>query len=135
VLHDLPAVSRIIGGLLLLSATIALAAEGDSNLPVFVAFLIASVVMLEDRRGLMQSDTIKLVFTYTLALIVVVGGGAILFYTRLDPTDSQSAQYGLLIAGFIGSALTWAFTKEAATQATRAAESTARETRGDTEHA
>jgi hypothetical protein len=73
-----------------------------------------------------QADTVKLVATYGLAFIVVIGGGAMLFVTRLDPPDSQSAQYGLLIAGFIGSALTWAFNREAATQATRAAQSSAR---------
>ena len=78
----------------------------------------------------MQSDNIKLIATYLLVFIVVIGGGAMLYATRLDPPDSQSAQYGLLIAGFIGSALTWAFTKEAANQATRAAQSTQREAHG-----
>jgi hypothetical protein len=74
----------------------------------------------------MQADTLKLLFTYFIALIVIVGGGAMLFVTRLDPTDSQSAQYGLLIAGFIGFAIQFVFARESATQATRAAESTLR---------
>lgn len=71
----------------------------------------------------MNADTLKLIFTYALAFVVVVGGGLILFVTRLDPPDSASRDYGLLIAGFIGVALTYVFNRETATQATRAAES------------
>lgn len=120
--------ARQIGGLLLLVSAIVALNEGANVVALLAG--VAALVMVEDRGVLMQADTIKLIFTYALALIVVVGGGAILFVTRLDPSDSQSAQYGLLIAGFIGSALTWAFNREAATQATRAAQSTQRETYG-----
>lgn len=73
-----------------------------------------------------NADTVKLLFTYVLAFVVVVGGGAMLYATRLDPPDSSSRDYGLLIAGFIGVALTYVFNRESATQATRAAESTMR---------
>jgi hypothetical protein len=111
---------RQIGGLLLLLAAIIALTEGHD--PIAIVAGAAAIVMLEDRGLLMQTDTIKLIATYGLAFIVVVGGGAILFVTRLDPPDSLSAQYGLLISGFIGGALTWAFTKESATQATRAAQ-------------
>lgn len=71
----------------------------------------------------MTSDTMKLLFTYLIAAIVIVGGGTMLFLTRLDPPDSASQDYGLLIAGFIGAAITYVFNRETGTQATRAAES------------
>jgi hypothetical protein len=127
--NDLGALTpRTIGGLfVLLAAIIALGEHQDAVALVAGA---AAIIMLEDRVGLMQTDTIKLIATYALAFIVVVGGGAILFVTRLDPPDSLSAQYGLLISGFIGGALTWAFTKESATQATRAAAAATREAHG-----
>lgn len=60
----------------------------------------------------MQADTIRLVFTYLIALLVIVGGGAMLFVTRNDPnpTDLQ-----LVIAGFIGAAVQFVFNKETQT--------------------
>ena len=73
----------------------------------------------------MNADTIKLIFVYTIAAIVIVGGGAMLYATRLDPPESASQDYGLLIAGFIGAAITFVFNRESATQATRAAQSSA----------
>lgn len=69
----------------------------------------------------MQSDSIKLIFTYTLATVIVVGGGAMLFVSRND----ANTDFALLVAGFIGSAVGWAFNRESATQATRAAQSSA----------
>lgn len=71
----------------------------------------------------MQADTIKLLFTYTIAAVVIIGGGLILYLTRLDPPDSNSQNISLLIAGFIGAAVTFVFNRESATQATRAAQS------------
>jgi hypothetical protein len=65
---------------------------------------------------MMQSDTLKLLFTYLIALIVIVGGGAMLYYT---PDDNLQ----LVVAGFIGSAITFVFSQESAKQATRAAQS------------
>ncbi len=66
----------------------------------------------------MQSDTLKLLFTYTIAMTVIVGGGAMLYFTN----DSQLQ---LVISGFIGSAITFVFSQETAKQATRAAQATA----------
>jgi hypothetical protein len=123
---------RQIGGLLLLLAGIVALNERADVIALIAGF--GAIIMLEDRGFLMQTDTIKLIATYALAFIVVVGGGAILFITRLDPPDSLSAQYGLLISGFIGGALTWAFTKESATQATRAAQATQHQTQAGGEH-
>ncbi len=64
----------------------------------------------------MQSDTIKLLFTYLIALVVIIGGGLMLYFT---PDDNLQ----LVVAGFIGSAITFVFSQESAKQATRAAQS------------
>lgn len=70
----------------------------------------------------MNADTVKLWFSYVIALVIIVGGGLFLYATRAEP-DSQSLQ--LVIAGFIGAAVTFVFNRESATQATRAAQSSA----------
>ena len=67
---------------------------------------------------MMQADTIKLWFTYLIALIVIVGGGLMLYFT----TDNDLR---LVVAGFIGAAIAFVFNRESATQATRAAQSSA----------
>lgn len=66
----------------------------------------------------MNADTIKLLFTYAIALVVIVGGGLMLYFA--DDTDLR-----LVVAGFIGAAITFVFNRESATQATRAAQSSA----------
>lgn len=71
----------------------------------------------------MTADTVKLWFTYGIAAVVIVGGGLILYATRLDPPESNSQNISLLIAGFVGAAITFVFNRESATQATRAAQS------------
>ena len=63
----------------------------------------------------MQSDSIKLISTYLIALVVIVGGGAMLYLTRLDADPSLS----LVLAGFIGAAITFVFGQESATRAVR----------------
>jgi hypothetical protein len=69
-----------------------------------------------------MAENLKLVFTYVIALIIIVGGGIMLYNIRLDPPESGSATLSLAIAGFIGGAITYVFNREAATQATRAAQ-------------
>jgi len=66
----------------------------------------------------MQADTVKLWWTYLIATVVVAGGGVMLYLTRLDPQPGLS----LVVAGFIGSALTFVFGAESATRASRASE-------------
>lgn len=63
-----------------------------------------------------MTDTIRLLATYLIALIVVVGGGYMLYATRAEP-GADNLQ--LVIAGFIGSALTWAFGSEVQKQTAR----------------
>lgn len=60
-------------------------------------------------------DTIRAIATYLIALTVVVGGGAILYSTRDDP----SSDLAVIIAGFIGSALTFVFSSEVQTRTAR----------------
>jgi len=63
-------------------------------------------------------DTVKAFFTYAIALVVVVGGGALLYLTRADPT---AASLQIVVAGFIGSALTFVFGSEVQTRTARQA--------------
>lgn len=70
----------------------------------------------------MQTDNVKLIFTYLIALIVVLGGGAFLYLT-LGQVDAESTR--LVVAGFMGSAITFVFGQESAKSATRAAQASA----------
>ena len=71
----------------------------------------------------MHIDTIRALFTYVTVLVVVLGGFALIYITRGEPS---AAEVRLLIAGFIGSALTFAFSTEVQTRTARqAAASTA----------
>lgn len=63
-----------------------------------------------------MTDNIRMVFTYLIALVIVIGGGLFLFLTRAEP-DSQGT--ALMIAGFIGAAITFVFGQEGATRAAR----------------
>jgi len=65
-------------------------------------------------------DTIRATFTYLIATIVVVGGGAILFVSRSDPNSSNLS---VVVAGFIGSSLTFVFGSEVQTRTARQAAS------------
>lgn len=67
----------------------------------------------------MSSDTIKAAFTYLIAFTVVVGGFAVIYFTK---SESSAAEIRLLIGGFIGSALTFVFVQENSTRASRSAE-------------
>lgn len=74
------------------------------------------------RAVAMQSDSIKLWFTYITALVIVVGGGAMLWFSRLDPSDSGSQQLALVVAGFVGAAIQFLFNKETSTSTARQVE-------------
>jgi hypothetical protein len=54
-------------------------------------------------------ETVRALFTYIIAGMVVVGGFVIIFFTR---EEAAASEIRLLIAGFIGSALTFAFGAE-----------------------
>lgn len=57
----------------------------------------------------MQTDTIKALGTYVAALILIVGGLVVLVITPVSDTR-------LIVAGFMGSAITFLFTRETQTQ-------------------
>lgn len=77
-----------------------------------------------------MTDSIRMAFTYLIALVIVIGGGAFLFMTRAEP-DSQGTS--LVIAGFIGAAITFVFGQEGAVRAAR--QTTAASVSGATLHA
>ena len=77
-----------------------------------------------------MSDTIRMIFTYLIAMTIVVGGGLFLFFTRAEP-DAQGT--ALVVSGFIGAALTFVFGQEGSTRAAR--QSTAASVSGATLHA
>lgn len=67
-----------------------------------------------------MGDTWKLIFTYAIAAIIIIGGGAALIF--IPDVDDQTQ---LFIAGTVGAAVQYVFNREVATQATRAAQSSA----------
>lgn len=73
---------------------------------------------------MMQIDTVKLVITYAMAAVVIVGGGIMLYASRLE----DASDFQLVLAGFVASAITFLFGQESATRATRAAERAANKT-------
>lgn len=67
-------------------------------------------------------DNIKIVYTYTIATIIIVGGLYIIWATRLDPPEADVQGMRLLMAGFIGGATTWVFNRETTTSTARQVE-------------
>lgn len=63
-----------------------------------------------------MTDTIRAAATYLIAGVVVIGGLAYLYATRLDTAGADTR---VVIAGFIGSALTFVFGSEVQTRTAR----------------
>ena len=61
-------------------------------------------------------DTIRALFTYGIAAFVVVAGGAVIFFSRADPAATDTVA---IVAGFVGSALTFVFGQEVQTRTAR----------------
>ena len=59
-------------------------------------------------------DTIRALFAYGIAACVIIGGGASLIF--VPDLDANTA---LVLAGFIGSAMTFVFGQETATRTAR----------------
>ena len=70
----------------------------------------------------MQTDNIKVTFTYIIATLVIVVGFAILYFSRLDPPESNSQNLSLVMAGFIGAAIQFVFNRETQTSTARQVE-------------
>lgn len=60
-------------------------------------------------------DTVRAIATYAIAGVVVVGGLLFLYGTRNEPASDLVA----IVAGFIGSALTFVFSAEVQTRTAR----------------
>lgn len=71
-------------------------------------------------------DTIRAVATYAIAITVVVGGGLLLYDTR----DEPASDLAVIVAGFIGSALTFVFGSEVQTRTARQHDASIRSSRG-----
>jgi hypothetical protein len=65
-------------------------------------------------------DQIKVLYVYSIATLVIVGGIIFLYFSRNDPPESNTAALIPLISGFIGAAIQFVFNRE--TQATTAAQ-------------
>lgn len=63
----------------------------------------------------MQTDTIKVLFTYVIATILIVGGLIFLYLTTNDTLIP-------LVAGFVGAAIQFVFNRETQTQTARQVE-------------
>ena len=61
-------------------------------------------------------DTIRAVFTYAIATIVVAGGLWVIYATRAEPAASDTIA---IIAGFVGAALSFVFSTEVQTRTAR----------------
>lgn len=61
-------------------------------------------------------DTIRAVATYIIAFTVVLGGGAVIYVSRADPSATDTVA---IMAGFVGSALTFVFGQEVQTRTAR----------------
>lgn len=75
-------------------------------------------------------DTIRALFAYTIALVIVIGGGAMLLITYQDPSATDLIA---IVAGFVGAAVTFVFQQETSTRTAR--QSTAAHTAGAVAHA
>lgn len=64
----------------------------------------------------MSVDTIRALFTYATALVVVLGGGAIIYVSRADPSASDVVA---IVAGFVGASLSFLFGSEVQTRTAR----------------
>ena len=61
-------------------------------------------------------DTIRALFTYTIALIVITAGGWMIYVSRNDPAATDTVA---IVAGFMGATLTFVFNQETQTRTAR----------------
>lgn len=69
-------------------------------------------------------DTIRAVFTYVIATLVVVGGGFAIYASSGDPAAADTVA---IMAGFIGAALAFVFSSETQTRTARQTTTATRE--------
>lgn len=61
-------------------------------------------------------DTIRALFTYSTALLIVIGGGVILVLIR---NDTGNQDLIAIVAGFMGASISFLFQQETATRTAR----------------
>jgi hypothetical protein len=61
-------------------------------------------------------DTIRALFTYSIALIVITAGGWMIYVSRNDPNATDTVA---IVAGFMGATLTFVFNQETQTRTAR----------------
>lgn len=66
-----------------------------------------------------MTDTLKLLLVYGNATVVILGGGWMLYVSR---AESDATDFRLVVAGFIGAAISFLFGQESATRSARATE-------------
>jgi hypothetical protein len=66
-----------------------------------------------------RTDTLKVVFTYFIAIVDIVAGFWFLYATR---SEENIMDIRLAVVGFITAALTWVFQSETATRTARQTE-------------
>lgn len=69
----------------------------------------------------MGIDSLKVLFTYGVATLMILGGLIFLLVTRLDPPNT-SQDIALAIVGFIGISLNFVYMRETATNSARQTE-------------
>ena len=80
----------------------------------------------------MKTDTIRLIFTYVIAVAVVIGGGLTLLYTA---GNADAVDLRILIGGFIGATLQFVYGGEVQTRTGKqAAAATSAATNGQASH-
>lgn len=78
------------------------------------------LVIESDAANQGRIDTVRALFAYGIAAVVVVGGGTLLFLSRGDPGIEDLR---VVMAGFIGSSLTFVYGQEVQTRTARQASS------------
>lgn len=63
-----------------------------------------------------STELLKALFTYTIAAAVVIGGGIMLYLSRVD---ANIEDLRVVVAGFIGSSLTFLYGQEVQTRTAR----------------
>lgn len=66
----------------------------------------------------MQTDSIRLIFTYVIALVVLIGGGILL----VVPTQVSNDALLPFMTGIVGSVVTFVFQRESSAGTARATE-------------
>ena len=74
------------------------------------------------KEGHLGIDTIKVLYTYTISFVLIVGGILFLYFSRNDPPGGTTAALVPVVTGFIGAAVQFVFNRETQTSTARQVE-------------